>query len=164
MRRSVSILAVLLAMSLLPALVVARTQDRDDTKPAAKAKAKDQDKDKDKDRDDRSPKAKIVKGPVIEYVGPDSAVVAWTTNVKASTILRYGTNPGDLNHKAEEPWGGTNHRVHLKELKPNTTYYFDVESQHAQGTGSQAESAKLSFKTPAKNGAREHYPKPGPGF
>ncbi len=160
MRKAASVLVVLFALTLLPFASSAWAQDRDDS---AKPKATSKDKDKDKDRD-RSPNARITKGPVIEYVGPTDAVIAWSTNAKSSTVLRYGTAPNALDRKAEKPWGGTNHRVKLTGLKPNTTYYFDVESEHALGTGTQAESTKASFRTPAKGVKSEHYPKAGPGF
>ncbi len=170
MRKTVSIFIVMFALSLLPLAGVGHAQDRDDAARAAKAKQKkatDKDKDKDKDKDRRMGKAaaaKLTKPPVIEYVGPTSAVIAWSTNVNSSTLVRYGTNPNALNEKAERPWGGLTHRLEIKNLKPNTTYYFDVESGHAQGTGSEAESGKMSFHTPPKGAKAEHYPKPGPGF
>ncbi len=177
MRNILSIVVVLLALCLLPLGASAQAPDRDDiAKPARPEQVKDKDKDKkndkdnDKDKDKNNdkarqhPAAKIVKGPVIESVGPTSAVVAWSTNVNSSTVLRYGTTPGALNERAQRPWGGLTHRVELKNLKPNTTYYFDVESEHAQGTGTEAESGRESFHTPPKGGKAEHNPKPGPGF
>jgi hypothetical protein len=95
--------------------------------------------DRDKDKDDqakhaqKAPKVKIIHGPVIESTKPTTATIAWSTNVNASTILKYGTNPGDLDQTAEARWGGTTHRV---------------ESTQAQGTGSQAVSGVQQFRTP----------------
>src|SRR5579864_4743454 len=56
-----------------------------------------------------------------------------------STIVKYGVSPQSLNQTAEEPWrgtkeaiGGYNHTVWIKDLKPNTTYYFIVETGQAR--------------------------------
>jgi phosphodiesterase/alkaline phosphatase D-like protein len=45
------------------------------------------------------------------------------------------------------PWGGLTHRVTIKDLKPNTTYYFRAESTQGQGTGTQAQTEQSSFQT-----------------
>jgi hypothetical protein len=98
------------------------------------------------------PKApvKITNGPVIESVFDDHAVIAWSTNAPASTTLKYGTDQNNLNQQAQAPWGGTPHRVTMKSLQPNTTYYFKVIDANAQGTGTSAESPVYSLTTVAK--------------
>ncbi|HKU23042.1 MAG TPA: fibronectin type III domain-containing protein [Terriglobales bacterium] len=110
-----------------------------------------QDKDKDKDAQakhaQKAPQVKIIHGPVVESAKPTTATIAWSTNVKASTILKYGSNPGSLNKAAEARWGGTTHRVYLHDLKPGTTYYYRVESTQALGTGSQTLSGVEHFRT-----------------
>lgn len=111
-----------------------------------------QDNDKDKDNQakhaQKAPKVKIIHGPVVESVKPTTATIAWSSNVKASTILKYGTNPSSLNHTAEARWGGVTHRVYLRDLNPGTTYYYRVESTQALGTGSQVLSGVEQFRTP----------------
>ena len=110
--------------------------------------------DRDKDKDDqakhaqKAQKVKIIHGPVIESTKPTTATIAWSTNVNASTILKYGANPNDLDQTAEARWGGTTHRVYLRNLKPGTAYYYRIESTQAQGTGSQAVSSVQQFRTP----------------
>lgn len=98
-------------------------------------------------------KVKITNGPVLEEVTSNSATVAWSTNLKGSTRVNYGTDPNNLTQLGEAPWGagGLTHRVEIKNLLPNTTYYFRVETGQAQGTGgAEVESQKvMSFKTPA---------------
>lgn len=89
----------------------------------------------------------ITQGPRVESTTADSAVIAWSTNVNASTVLKYGTDRNNLNMTAEAPWGGLTHRVTIKNLQPNTTYYFDVESGQGQGTGTKAISGVSQFKT-----------------
>lgn len=117
----------------------------------AQASARPQDKDKDKDTPakhaQKAQKVKIIHAPVVESAKDTTATIAWSTNVKASTILKYGTNPKDLNRTAEAPWGGPTHRVYLRSLKPGTTYYYRVESTEAQGSGSQVLSGVDQFRT-----------------
>jgi hypothetical protein len=106
---------------------------------------------------------KITKGPIIEEVTDHSAIIAWSTNVRSSSVIRYGTQSGSLGQTAEVPYGGPTHRVHLNNLNPSTKYYFVVDSGQGQGTGTQAQSQELSFTTVGKGQKHEKYPKPGPG-
>ena len=89
----------------------------------------------------------ITQGPVVEQVTDTTAEIAWSTNVNSGTALHYGTDPSHLDQSAGMPWGGLTHRVLIKNLKPNTTYYFKAESGQGQGTGTQAETAQASFQT-----------------
>jgi phosphodiesterase/alkaline phosphatase D-like protein len=91
--------------------------------------------------------AAITNGPVVEGTTDTTAVIAWTTNVNSGTTVKYGTDQDRLSQTAEMPWGGITHRVHLKGLQPGTTYYYQVRSGQAQGSGSTAESQVLSFTT-----------------
>jgi hypothetical protein len=77
------------------------------------------------------------------------AVIAWSTNVNAGTLLRYGTDPDHLDQSASMPWGGITHRVNLRNLSPGTTYYFQAESAEGQGTGTSARSQISNFVTKA---------------
>jgi hypothetical protein len=85
---------------------------------------------------DAPPALKITKGPKVEYASGTSAIVAWSTNVSGATIVHYGTDPNDLSQKAMAPWGALTHRVTLKHLQPNTTYYFKVDSTESGKAGS----------------------------
>ena len=97
----------------------------------------------------------ITDGPRIEYVGPDTAEIAWTTSIGASTVVRYGTDPNHLDQTAESPYSRgqaghhVTHRVKIHNLKPNTTYYFMVDSGQGQGTGTEVKSQVQSFTTKA---------------
>jgi phosphodiesterase/alkaline phosphatase D-like protein len=92
----------------------------------------------------------ITHGPVVEQVAPDSVVVAWTTNVPSSSVVMYGTSPESLSEKAQAEWGQQTHRVQVKNLKPSTKYYFQVQSTQAQGTGQAMTSAIFSASTEAQ--------------
>lgn len=99
---------------------------------------------------------KIQGGPVVEGIGDTWAVIAWTTNTGGSSVVRYGTDKNRLNETAQAPYADNektvaqNHRVQLKNLKPNTTYFFVVDSGQGEGTGSEAKSRVGEFKTKGK--------------
>jgi hypothetical protein len=94
---------------------------------------------------------RITKGPVLEMIAANSAMVAWSTNVRSGSIVRYGTDANALNQSAEAPWGQGTHRVALTNLQPNTKYYFEVQSTQAQGTESQVQSQPSPFQTVAQD-------------
>ncbi len=79
--------------------------------------------------------ARIAQGPTIQYADDHSAVLSWSTNEPAPTIVYYGTDPQNLDHTAESTSGTTFHRVHLAGLAPETTYYFLVDSGQGRGVG-----------------------------
>lgn len=96
---------------------------------------------------------KITQGPVVEGVGDTWAVIAWTTNTGGSSVVRYGSDRNNMNQMAESPYSDNektsaqNHRVHLKNLKPGSTYYFTVASGQGEGTGTQATGPVGQFST-----------------
>jgi phosphodiesterase/alkaline phosphatase D-like protein len=89
----------------------------------------------------------ITNGPVVENVTDTTAQIAWSTNVSSSTVVHYGIDPVQLSNVASMPWGALTHRVQLKNLKPNTMYYFRVESGQGQGTGTDIQAAESAFQT-----------------
>lgn len=102
----------------------------------------------------------IIDGPRVEGTGDTWAVVAWTTNAGGSSIVRYGTDANSLTRTAESPYSGAKvhqgkvtHRVHIKSLQPNTTYYFLVDSGQGSGTGTEVKSSVMSFQTRAAGAA-----------
>jgi hypothetical protein len=94
---------------------------------------------------------RITQGPVVEKVTSNTGVVAWSTNVSAGTVVHYGTSPDRLAMRSEMPWGGYTHRVMLRNLEPNTSYFFQVSSPDAKGSGEVLKSDIGEFHTePAK--------------
>ncbi len=97
----------------------------------------------------------ITDGPRIEDVSDHSAEIAWTTSTGGSSVIRYGTDPNNLNQTAQSGYSqsGTgsgqhaNHRVRIGNLQPNTTYYFVVESGQGQGSGADVRSQVGQFMT-----------------
>jgi len=105
-------------------------------------------------KDGKHEAERITNGPDVKETTRDSAKIAWSTDNPGSSVVKYGTNPNALEHKAEEPWGGKResngdyeHVVWMKNLKPNTTYYFRVETGQGLGTGTQADSRTGEFHT-----------------
>jgi len=98
---------------------------------------------------------RIIGQPKVEGVGDTWAVIAWTTNTGGSTVVKYGTDQNNLTQMGESPYSDNdktaaqNHRVHLKNLKPGTTYYFIVDSAQGEGTGTEAKSSIGTFTTKA---------------
>lgn len=90
---------------------------------------------------------KITQGPRVEHVTSTQAVIAWSTNVSASTVVNYGTDAKNLTERAQAPWGSLTHRVTLKNLQPGKTYYFFVDSGQAQGSGTSVRSSLQQFQT-----------------
>jgi phosphodiesterase/alkaline phosphatase D-like protein len=91
----------------------------------------------------------ITKGPVVEHTDASSAVIAWSTNVPASAVVKYGTDQNNLTQTAQAPWGGLTHRVTIQNLEPGKTYYYQIQSGQAEGTGTGALGPVGTFSTPA---------------
>jgi hypothetical protein len=93
---------------------------------------------------------RITSGPIFESVGKDTVVISWSTTARSSSIVRYGANPEQLDQTAQAPWGQERHRVTVRGLKPDTRYYFQVESAQAEGSGLSAKSSVAPFRTVAE--------------
>lgn len=90
----------------------------------------------------------ITNGPNIENVADTSAVVAWSTDRPSSSVVKYGTDPNNLNETVQEPWGATTHRATIKNLQPGTRYYFSVHSAQGKNTpGQSADTQPIPFTT-----------------
>jgi hypothetical protein len=93
---------------------------------------------------------RIIRGPMIESVGKDSVIISWSTSARSSSLVHYGANPDQLDQTAQAPWGQERHRVTVRGLKPDTRYYFQVESAQAEGSGLSAKSSVAPFRTVAE--------------
>ena len=96
----------------------------------------------------------ITDGPRVKQTTETSAEIAWSTTAPGSSIVHYGTRPDALSEIAEQPWGGThepngdfNHTVWVKNLQPNTRYFFVVVTGQGKGTGTGAMSQVQEFRT-----------------
>jgi phosphodiesterase/alkaline phosphatase D-like protein len=101
------------------------------------------------------PRLRITNGPVLENVGETDATVAWSTSLPSSSIVRYGTDPRNLDQRAEEPWGATTHRVQLKKLRPHTRYFYSVHSAQGKDAPGQVQDTEpQEFRTGGDRGRR----------
>ena len=100
----------------------------------------------------------IVHGPVVEDVGNNYAVVAWTTNDGSSSFVRYGTDQNNLSQTAQTDYVDTDkgqtgqlnqatHRVRIDNLQPGTTYFFVADSNDGDNTSGEAKSPVAQFST-----------------
>ncbi len=79
--------------------------------------------------------ARIVKGPAIHWVAPDSATILWETDVPAPSHVRYGVDSVSQ-YDLREPEPATLHRVVLSRLAADTRYVYRVGSESAWREGS----------------------------
>ncbi len=98
----------------------------------------------------------ITHGPIVEYVSSQHAVVSWTTDVTASSVLKFGTSKTNLNMTDRSRWRRKSHSIELSKLKPDTTYYFQVFS--SLPAGATVSSSTASFKTKGKGARPMKYP------
>ena len=92
-------------------------------------------------------RVRITNGPLFEQITPDSATIAWSTNVPSSFVVRYGTDPQQLDQTTKAHWTPTTHRVELRGLQPGTHYYFSIEP--AQPAPAPSQPTALGTASPA---------------
>jgi hypothetical protein len=109
-----------------------------------------------------TPKAaqvRIIQGPKIELAKEHLTIINWTTNNPGGSpvhygIVHYGTDPYSLIETAKSPirlnpdHSLTVFRVRLGNLKPQTTYYYTVDSMQANGESDGVKSSVNHFTTP----------------
>jgi phosphodiesterase/alkaline phosphatase D-like protein len=102
--------------------------------------------------------AQITAGPELEIVNDTLAIIRWTTTNPGRTdlhygIVHYGTDAKNLSELAKSPNRRNPSRpdmifrVRITGLKPQTTYYYTVESTSATGVNDGVSSPIRTFKT-----------------
>ena len=71
----------------------------------------------------------LERGPYLQSGGPDSVTLCWRTDMAVDSQVRWGTTPGDLGSVMTSTAIGTEHRVTITGLQPNSTYYYSVGTQ-----------------------------------
>ena len=89
----------------------------------------------------------ITNGPIVERLADNQAIIAWSTDAPASSVVRYGMAQGALNQTAQSSWTAGTHRVTLNSLRPNTKYWFQVQSTQGEGTNPAGSSGVFPFQT-----------------
>ena len=99
-----------------------------------------------------------MQGPELESANDNSAIIRWKSNNPGGAdehfgIVHYGTNPNDLSQTAKSPIRlNQNHsytvfRVRVDGLKPQTTYYYTVDSMGGDGRLDGVKSTVKHFTT-----------------
>ena len=106
----------------------------------------------------KAARVRITQGPEMERVDPDFAIIRWTSNNPGGSpehygVVHYGTNTRELSQIAKSPirlnpgHSYTVFRVRMDDLKPQTTYYYTVDSMEANGNGDELKSPVRHFTT-----------------
>jgi len=106
-----------------------------------------------------APQVRIIEGPRIELAKEYLTIISWTTNNPGGSpvhygVVHYGTDPHSLIETAKSPirlspdHSSTVFRVRLDNLKPQTTYYYTVDSMQANGKSDAVKSSVKHFTTP----------------
>jgi hypothetical protein len=102
---------------------------------------------------------RISKGPELESVRDNEAIITWTSNNPGGSdvhfgVVHYGTDPNNLSETAKSPIRlNHNHpdtvfRVLVAGLKPQTTYYYTVDSMQGNGKSDGVKSKLAHFANP----------------
>ncbi len=71
--------------------------------------------------------------------------LTWTTSEPATSFVRYGTNPANLNLSVSNNTLVTTHVVKLSHLIPGKTYYYSVSSTDAAGNAATNNNGGVNF-------------------
>jgi hypothetical protein len=102
---------------------------------------------------------RITKGPELESVKDNEAIITWTSNNPGGSdehfgVVHYGTDPKHLSETAKshirlnQNHSYTVFRVLVAGLKPQTTYYYTVDSMQATGKSDGVKSTLAHFANP----------------
>lgn len=81
---------------------------------------------------------------VVEAINRSGATIVWKSPWEGQSQVRFAESPRLESESVRQTPVTVNRRVQLSQLRPNTRYYFQVETRTAVGT---ARSAVLSFRT-----------------
>ena len=107
----------------------------------------------------KTARVRITQGPEIERADPHFAIIRWSSNNPGGSpehygIVHYGTDAKKLTQTAKSPirlnpgHSYTVFRVRIDDLKPQTTYYYTVDSIEANGKSDGVKSTVKHFTTP----------------
>ena len=101
----------------------------------------------------------ITNGPTLESVKDNTAIIRWTStnpggSDEHSGVVHYGTSPEHLSEIAKshirlnQGHAKTVFRVRVDGLKPQTTYYYTVDSEQGNGKSDGVKSTVNHFTNP----------------
>ena len=102
---------------------------------------------------------KITEGPELESVRNNTAIIRWTSNNPGGSdehfgVVHFGTDAGQLSQMAKshirlnQNHAYTVFRVRVDGLKPQTTYYYTVDSMQGNGKSDGVKSSVHQFANP----------------
>lgn len=68
----------------------------------------------------------VTRGPYLQQVGPDSAILRWRTDSPTNAMVLFGTSPDALDISESSGAVGSDHEVLLPGLAPETRYYYEI--------------------------------------
>ncbi len=106
-----------------------------------------------------APRVLITEGPALESVRDNAAIIRWTSNNPGGSdehfgVVHYGTDPEHLSQMAKshirlnQNHSYTVFRVLVNGLRPQTTYYYTVDSMQATGKSDGVNSSVHQFANP----------------
>jgi hypothetical protein len=70
----------------------------------------------------------LLRGPYLQAVTPNSAVVRWRTDVLTRGIVHFGRSADFLDRNVQDTVLGTEHQLRLEGLQPYTRYFYSIGS------------------------------------
>lgn len=89
---------------------------------------------------------RITEGPTLADVRFETAQINWETNVKTTSVVKYGTTSGLYDLEKVKDLKKTIHEVQLLNLSSNTNYFYVVESGNEQGLATSSEQQFTTLK------------------
>lgn len=86
------------------------------------------------------PVPKIISGPEAVSISDKSATIAWTTDQKTDSKVKYGRTSASHDGEASSDGLVTEHSITLSGLEVYSSYYYIVVSSNANGTDTSAEN------------------------
>ncbi len=75
------------------------------------------------------------RGPYLQMSAADGMTVRWNTDEAELGVVRYGERPGNLNRVVKENSERTVHELRLRDLQPDTRYWYAVGSEQQNRYG-----------------------------
>jgi len=94
---------------------------------------------------------KLVRGPYMNLATQTGIIIRWRTDIATTSKVRYGTAAGNLTNGVSDTAKKTEHIIQLKNLTPNTLYYYSIGSTAQTFQGDE----NNYFKTLPATGSKE---------
>ena len=96
-----------------------------------------------------APTVTVTRGPYLQKATPTSLITRWRSDAAHLGRVRYGLTQTNLNLFADETAATTEHSVTLRNLQPDTTYYYSIGTAASALAGG---DANHFFVTPPLSG------------